>query len=245
MLVDGVEEGERVAGVDEHRQAEVAGVAHHLDDARVVGGDQGVAVAHPEAEVLPDLDPAGAAGAAVLERALQRTDTAGLDHPVPVELAEGREPPLVRGVVALDVGGDLLAPHPVEVDHRGDAAGVHGRDERPGVGDHPGAVGPVAVGEPAPEVVVHVDRVHRGPRHGRLGHPHPRPRVPVDERHPAQRVPVRFHGTPPRTRRSPAVSDLSGGGGDRSRRLDDVAMTDGRGTGVGERSVRRVVGLRP
>ncbi len=58
--VEGLEEGERVARVDEHRQAELPGRGEHLGQTRVVGQDApALAVLYCQAEVLPDLEPAG------------------------------------------------------------------------------------------------------------------------------------------------------------------------------------------
>jgi len=60
--VDRVEERDRIGGVDQHRQAERAGLVEQRAEARVVRHQQApVGIAEVEPEVLPDLQPAGAA----------------------------------------------------------------------------------------------------------------------------------------------------------------------------------------
>ncbi len=77
-VVDRVEERDRVGGVDEHRQSEHAGLVEQRAQPRVVGQQQLAGrIAERQPEVLPDLQPAGAAGVALAQARDQRGSNPG------------------------------------------------------------------------------------------------------------------------------------------------------------------------
>ena len=130
-------------------------------------------VADAEPEVLPDLETPRSRvarspqaldqGIAVEARAADRAQ---------IDVAERDEAVGVGAVVAVEVALELVAPETVQVDDRLDADLVERRDQGADVGDRPGPLGPahelgrverqpvVPEAEPAPEVVVRVDRGH-------------------------------------------------------------------------------------
>jgi len=160
VRVERLEERDRVGDVDEHRQAEIARERQGAHHARVVGQHQGAGgVPDLQPEVLPHLHARRAAGRAVAEPVGEQPLPVVRREQGPVELAERAEPRGVGPVVPVEVRLQLVAVHAVEVHDRGDAVLVHERQQRVDVGG-----GPAGAGEPAAEVVVHVDA-----RHGAAG----------------------------------------------------------------------------
>jgi hypothetical protein len=80
-----------------------------------------------EPEVLPHLQPARAPGDGLVELRAQRTGRVVGGQRGPVEVAEGDEPAGVGAVVAREVGVELVAPAPVEVDDGRDVVRVEHR----------------------------------------------------------------------------------------------------------------------
>ncbi len=131
VLVDRLEEGARLAGMDEHRDAELARLAPEREDARVVhrhalaGG-----VLHLHAEVLEDLEPDGAALLHVaLELRRGALAPAGVTDAPEVHVGERHEPAGCDRAVRLDAGGQRVARAPAQVDHPAHVHGVHLADE--------------------------------------------------------------------------------------------------------------------
>ena len=133
VRVERVEERDRVGGVDQHRQAQLAGEREHRDHARVVGQDERAGrVADGQPEVLPHLDARG-------RRAAAASRSCAASSPVAVRRCASsaqsswqnvRNRPGCGAVVAVEVGLELVAPIAVEVDHRLDVAAVHQREQR-------------------------------------------------------------------------------------------------------------------
>jgi glutamine---fructose-6-phosphate transaminase (isomerizing) len=165
--VQRLEEGDRVSHVDQHRQAELAGRGEDVAEPLVVRQHPSPgAVDDGQAEVLPHLEPAGAGCRGGGQVGDEPLGGPVLEQPSPVELGERHEPAGVRLVVPLEVLRQL-AGSAVEIDHGRDVVRVHEVDQGRDVGDQPGAV----AGEPPAEVVVHVHRRVRGPRHLGGGEP--------------------------------------------------------------------------
>jgi hypothetical protein len=160
--VKGLEEGERVGGVDDHRQAQLAGRHEHLGQPGIVGQHPPAAgVLDGQAQVLPDLDPTGAGRPGRLQAPDQRRGRVGPAQGRPVQVTVGGEAAGMGAVVAVEVGLQLLAPAAVQVDDRGHADLVHQVEQGRDVGRGPAAVRV----QPSPQVVVGVDGGQR-----RLGH---------------------------------------------------------------------------
>jgi hypothetical protein len=100
------EEGRRVAGVDGHRQPELAGHRPQAREARVADGDPAPAgVAQPQAEVLPDLDPDRAVPGGRAQVALERVLEAGRADRGEVRNVAAQQGRLeVSPLLGLDVG---------------------------------------------------------------------------------------------------------------------------------------------
>ncbi len=153
-----LEVGDRVAGVDQHRDARVGGGPPQPGEPGIAGQHQVTgAVPHRAAEVLPHLQAVGAPVDGLRElpgQVLEAVLRAGR----PVDVAERGEAAGMGAVVAVEVLVQLGAPPPVEVDHGADVAAVHIPQQRVDIGRHPRSLGR----EPAAEVVVDVDGPEAG-----------------------------------------------------------------------------------
>ncbi len=171
--VDRAEEGPRVGGVDEHRHACLRGDAPDRCQPLVVGQEQLAAlVGEAEPEILPHLEPPGAGGQRAPQAARQALAESRRRRLGPVEVAEGREAARPASVVAPQVGLELVAPEPVEIDDRPHVDGVHVGQQARDVGHRPVSVG----AEPAAEMVVGVDGGVGGALRAMFGSPQGRTR---------------------------------------------------------------------
>ena len=178
--VERLEERDRVGRVDEHGQAELAGAraAPRSRAGRRAATSAPDCVAHVRPRFFQTLTPRAPRGA----RCRRAGRSSASPPPGSASSAQSswqnvRKRPGMRAVVAIEVGVELVAPHAVEVDDRLDVAGVHqsrrARRRRR-------SSSPPSVGQPAAEMVVHVDAGH-----GRAGRPrwassaHLAPRGPV------------------------------------------------------------------
>jgi hypothetical protein len=92
-MVQRMEEGHGVGGVDEDRQAQPARGVPQRPEAVVVREDErSPVVPHPQAEILPYLEAPGARRGGVFEAADEPIGKARTLRLPPVDVAEGREP---------------------------------------------------------------------------------------------------------------------------------------------------------
>lgn len=157
-LVDRIEEGDRIGGVDEDRAAVGRG---HLPDRRqlpIVGGEElSPVVPYMESQVLPDLQALAPAAMERSSESASRGPEAWCPGLGPVDVAEGHEPAGVRPVVAIQVLLELRSPAAIDVDDRPQVAAIHHVEEGPHVWNRRRPRPPDPVGEPTPEVIVGVD----------------------------------------------------------------------------------------
>ena len=163
--VGGVEEGERVAGVDETGRPSAPAASQ-------TGASSGSSVITRLPFAVADrprsfhtLSPRAPLLADRSREPTRASVAFGCLQQPPIEMAERVEATRMRVVEALEVVFELAVPTPVEVDQPDEVAVVHDAQQIGDVGCHPTRVG----SEPTPEMRVRVDRGNARGGNGVLG----------------------------------------------------------------------------
>ena len=131
LRVERLEECDRIGDVDDDRQVQLRGGAPERVEPRVVDGDEAaVGIARPQAEQLPDLEPARATRGGVPQPGCLRLAERRVGSPARVvEAGEDRDPVRVGDLPALDLRRQRLALATVEIDEHLHARRVESRDQ--------------------------------------------------------------------------------------------------------------------